>query len=270
MQELDDAVMFLRADLDPTRIRRVEQIPPFDTTLAYELYGKLFAPAEPLLEGARHVFVVPDAGLQSLPLGVLVTAAPKDEVTDLAGYGEVPWLAKKYAMTVLPSVSSLRALRQFAKAARASKPFVGFGDPLLEGDAGKGRGVDVAALFARGPVADVEAVRKLPRLPETADEILALAEAQGADESTVFLRERATETLAKAIDLSDFRVLAFATHGLVARPSRGVGSGSARSTTRGTSTTSPSGGSRSSRWKNDGFLPEPAWRLRLINVVELP
>lgn len=38
----------------------------------------------------------------------------------------------------------------------------------------------MAALITRGAVADVNAVRELPRLPDTADEINALAAAQGA------------------------------------------------------------------------------------------
>ena len=85
-------------------------------------------------------------------------------------------------MTVLPSVSSLRALRQFAKTARASRPFIGFGDPELDGGTAGGRGVDVASLFTRGAVADVDAVRELTRLPDTADELIALATAQGGGE----------------------------------------------------------------------------------------
>ena len=144
--------------------RGLGDIQRFDVDEALALYEQIFAPAESMLEGARHVFVVPDGALQSLPLGVLVTEEPKGRVRRMSDYREVPWLAKKYAMTVLPSVSSLRALRRFAKAALASRPFVGFGDPDLKGDPGKGRGIDVAALFTRGAVADVEAVRELPRL----------------------------------------------------------------------------------------------------------
>ena len=160
---------------------------------------------------SRHVFVVPDGALQSLPVGVLVTKEPEHRVRKLEDYADVPWLAKRYAMTVLPSVSSLRALRQFAKAGRATYPFVGFGDPLLEGDPGRGRGFDVAVLFTRGAVADVDGVRKLPRLPDTADELRALAQSLGVEDEMVFLGERATETLVRSEDLSRYRVLAFAT-----------------------------------------------------------
>ncbi|HIJ43006.1 MAG TPA: tetratricopeptide repeat protein, partial [Rhodospirillaceae bacterium] len=145
--ELTEAVAELRGGLDPVDVETVKDIPPFDTTKAFEIYQKIFAPAEPLLKGVRHVFVIPDGALQSLPLGVLVTEKPQGGFTDFSGYRQVPWLARKYAMTTLPSVSSLRALRRFAKAARGSKPFGGFGDPLLKGHPDERRGIELASLF---------------------------------------------------------------------------------------------------------------------------
>lgn len=201
---------------------RLTDIPAFDTALAHELYEKLLAPAEAFLEGRRHVFVVADGALQSLPLGVLVSESPPEKTAGFAGYRDTPWLVKKYAFSTLPSVSSLRALRRFASATRAKAPFAGFGDPLLEGDTGGGRNVKLATLFARGPVADVTAIRALPRLPDTADELYAIAESVEADQNAVHLRERATETNVKAADLSNVRLLVFATHGLVAGDLKGV------------------------------------------------
>ena len=50
-----------------------------------------------------------------------------------AEYREVAWLATRQPITVLPSVASLKALRQFAKTSRASKPYLGIGNPLLDG-----------------------------------------------------------------------------------------------------------------------------------------
>ena len=73
----------------------------------------------------------------------------------------------------------------------------------------------MASLFTRGAVADVDAVRELTRLPDTADELIALATAQGVGEEAIYLQARATETRVRTMDLSDYRILAFATHGLV-------------------------------------------------------
>ena len=222
------AVAKLRRGLDPTaRSRGLNTKAPrrgqsFERSTAFELYRRIFAPAEPLLGGIRHLLVVPDGALQSLPLGVLITEEPQGEFEDFSGYRQVPWLARKYAMTTLPSVSSLGALRRFAKAARARKAFLGIGDPLLEGHPQEGRGVEIAALFTARGGADVREVRALPALPETADELKALAKALGAGDDSVLLRENATEGRVRTTDLSDYRVLAFATHGLVAGDLEGL------------------------------------------------
>ena len=212
-EELNLKVELLRARLDPTGR---ETIPEFDVALAHELYETLFAPAEPALEGVHHIFIVPDAGLGSLPLGVLVTKPLESEIAGYADYRQVAWLVKRYALTVLPSVSSLKALRRFAGTASAAKPFIGFGDPVLDGSPGSGRSIELAALFTHGAVADVEAVRDLPALPETAGELAAIAQTLGASAESLYLGERAGEGRVRALDLSDYRVLAFATHGLVA------------------------------------------------------
>src|SRR3712207_6104657 len=52
--------------------------------------------------------MVPDGALESLPPGVLVTADAGPASSDLAGLHRVSWLARDYAVAVLPAVSSLR------------------------------------------------------------------------------------------------------------------------------------------------------------------
>jgi CHAT domain-containing protein len=228
--ELEEAVKMLRLGLDPTGLTNLKQVSPFNTTMAYELYQKLFAPAEQYLDGIRHVMVVPDGALQSLPLGVLVTEKPKNfvikklknGVIDFSDYRQVPWLAKKYALSTLPSVSSLKALRVFAKKDHSTQPFTGFGDPVLDGDEGSQRGVELASLFSRGSVADVAELKSLGRLSNTAGELQAMAISLNADEGSVYLGSQATETRVKEMDLSNVQVLAFATHGLVAGQLKGV------------------------------------------------
>ena len=118
----------------------------------------------------------------------------------------------------MPAVSSLVMLRRFAEARHGSKPFAGFGDPDFRGGKAEGiqiRGVQLANLF-RGGAANVDGLRQLKPLPETADELKAEASILGAPRSSVHLRKDATVTKVKSLDLTDTRVVAFATHGLVA------------------------------------------------------
>ena len=139
-----------------------------------------------------------------------------------ASYREAQWLAQEYALTTLPSVSSLRSLRGGSSAAsKAPDPFMGFGDPLLGSSSGTTRMADASTLFSRGAVADVDKVRSLPRLPETAQELQTIARALGAPPEAVFLREEATESKVKSLDLAQARILAFATHGMVSGELKG-------------------------------------------------
>jgi CHAT domain-containing protein/tetratricopeptide (TPR) repeat protein len=218
---LDDAVRKLRAQLDFTAIEP-EQIlsRPFDVETAHALYRAILAPAESLLEGVKHLIVIPDGALQSLPLGVLVTETGSLPRT-LADHADVAWLAKKYAITTLPAVSSLRALRAFAKGPPSPDPFLGFGDPLLDGGGAK-RGAVITGLYSRGAVADTRDVRMLARLPETAKELRAIAASLKAPQDRVRLGTAATEQAVKQTDLSRYRTLAFATHGLMAGDFKGL------------------------------------------------
>jgi len=63
---------------------------------------------------------------------------------------------------------------------------------------------------------DIVRLNMLPRLPETASELIHLAKALGADPAKdVFLRSRANEKTVKSMNLAQRKVIAFATHGLV-------------------------------------------------------
>lgn len=214
-----------RRGLDSQNLGSDGTLPGFDATAAHALYARILAPVAALLQGARHLFVVPDGALQSLPVGVLLTDLPSRPLASFADYRAAPWLAKRYATTVLPAVSSLRALRRFVRATAAPQPFLGIGDPALtdpppdSGGAprrGRGAAVRPAGLF-RGGTADLAQVRELPSLPETADELAALARATGAAPTDLVLRQGATETaVRRELPLGRYRILAFATHGLLA------------------------------------------------------
>ena len=220
--ELVEIVKKLRAQLDlGAGDPAVILAQPFDVTAAHDLYRKILGPAEKLLGGAKHLIFVPDGAMQSLPPAVLVTDASAKTAASLEEHADVAWLAKKYAITVLPAASSLRALRQFARTPVSREPFGGFGDPVLEGT-GDARRTKVAALYSRGAVADANEVRKLARLPESADELRAIAAALKAPASALRLGPTATERAVKAADLTRYRNLAFATHGLMAGEFKGL------------------------------------------------
>jgi CHAT domain-containing protein len=185
-----------------------------------------------MLEGIHNLVVIPDGALQSLPLSVLVTHAPSRDPANVADHRNIQWLAKDYAVTVLPSIASLHALRAFAHASHASSPFLGIGDPALKGWR-RNEGREVRSVVAGlGPVmaeqlpaqwlrslhtldTTARAVEALQPLPETAVELRRIAQILGASEQNLLLGPRATEDALENTHLSSYRVVEFATHGLV-------------------------------------------------------
>ena len=79
--------------------------------------------------------------------------------------------------------------------------------------------------FRRG-LADVGVLKAQIALPETADELCEVAKSLKASPEDIFLGERATETAFKSLDkagrLANYRVIHFATHGLVSGDLHGV------------------------------------------------
>jgi CHAT domain-containing protein len=187
----------------------------FDLTVAHELYQTLLAPVTTHLTGVTHLLVVPAGPLLSLPLGLLVTKpnAPGGD----GDYRNTPWLARDMAISVLPSVAALGELRAVATRSAAPQPFLGFGDPVFAGQRGSTRALQDALNVCRleGGI-DVDLLRGLPRLRETAQELTQIAQALGASpESSVVLGTAATKPKVTSTDLSQYRIVAFATHGLL-------------------------------------------------------
>ncbi|MEI9923151.1 MAG: CHAT domain-containing tetratricopeptide repeat protein [Bradyrhizobium sp.] len=195
---------------------------PFDLDASFDLYSALIGPVEGGIAKKPKLLVVPTGALTSLPFHVLVTKKPDPAVAPDDRYRLAAWLLNDKATTVLPSVASLRALRVFARTSRATKPFIGFGDPQLQRPGGESkrsasRGVQPYESYYNGSVVDIERLRTgLPALPDTADELRAVARDLGATDEDVKLGAAATVTLVKAMPLEQYRVIDFATHGLVA------------------------------------------------------
>jgi CHAT domain-containing protein/tetratricopeptide (TPR) repeat protein len=217
-----------------------DDLPPFNLTRAHGLYRDLFGQAEDLIRNKR-LLIAPSGALTQLPFQVLVTEAPDASAKGADAYAKARWLGARNAISVLPSAASLKLLRM-GKQGSASDPFLGFGNPLLNGGGdrsawnkqacakttapqGVKRSVHRAAPPAlndvyRGAVANVEMLRQSTPLPETADELCAVAHNLGAPDSSVYLGERATVSQIKALSASGAlgraRAIHFATHGLVA------------------------------------------------------
>jgi CHAT domain-containing protein len=235
--DIETKIRKLREALEP-QAAMISDIPPFDLKLGYELYGLLLKPVESGWKPAKNLIVVTNGALGLLPLSLLPTAPAEvaaDEDPLFVGYRNVPWLARTHAVSTVPSAAALRTLRQLPPGKPGRGDLVAFGDPYFnkeqqaEAEAGDGKVqvADVGGNVTRGmPLkrrsspklegVDSAELGQLPRLPDTADELKSIALALQADPSKVlFLGKNATESAVKTMNLSGFRIIAFATHGLV-------------------------------------------------------
>jgi CHAT domain-containing protein len=114
------------------------------------------------------------------------------------------------------------ALRAVGAPLSANEPFVGFGDPVLQGSGGAQRGPVSRIVRSLVLGTDTKALRSLEPLPETQIELKQFAAALAARPDSLFFRERATESTLKRLELSRFRIVAFATHGLLAGEFNGL------------------------------------------------
>lgn len=234
---IETKIRKLREALEP-QAAMISDIPPFDLKLGYELYELLLKPVEGGWKPAKNLIVVTNGALGLLPLSLLPTAPAEvaaDEDPLFVGYRNVPWLARTHAVSTVPSAAALRTLRQLPPGKPGRGDLVAFGDPYFnkdqeieaEGAGEKVQVADVGGNVTRGmPLkrrnspkldgVDSAELGLLPRLPDTADELKSIALALQADPSKVlFLGKSATESAVKTMNLSGFKILAFATHGLV-------------------------------------------------------
>jgi len=205
--QLEQDVRLLRYALDSTLLApgaTAQDLPQFDTRLSHRIYRSILAPFESELRDVKRLIVVSDGALQKIPFSVLVTEPTERLPRSFADYRAVPWLVNRMAISHLPAVSSLRALRGFERPPAGSEPLIGVGDPVLTGGGG--------AIGARR----IDQVRAMAPLPEAKEELSRIAEALRADPSALMLGARASERLLRTTDLSRARVVAFATHGLMA------------------------------------------------------
>jgi CHAT domain-containing protein len=218
----------------------------FDLSLANELYQSLFGAVDPTIKDKQHLIVVPFGPLTALPFHLLVTESSRavkptvgDSLTTetVAPYRDAPWLIARQAVSVIPSVASLRALRALDVKDHAVKPIIGFGNPVFNAAAyavaerqrgarkPSSRSLTAGAYtdFWRGAQVDLRQLgRSLPQLPETADELNSVAQQLGAAPNDIHLGSEASVAAVKHASLADYRIVYFATHGLVAGDVRGI------------------------------------------------
>ncbi len=194
---------------------------PFDVGAASALHAALLPPAlDRVAAGYRQLSVLGGGPLASVPMGLLVTRRLPDDAR-LAGDAlrRQPWLLRRQAVA---TPTSLRLLGEGGDDHRSGVVrFAGIGAPQLAPVDSRVAMADGIARVLRSGTLDAASLRSLPDLPDAADELQRMRTAFGR-EALMLTGSGATEAKVRALDLTPFNVIAFATHGLVSGELRGV------------------------------------------------
>lgn len=192
---------------------------PFDVALAHQLYAELFAPVAGEMGAVTHLIFEPDGALLRLPPNLLVmdragvdaylarAADPDDDGFDFRG---VAWLGRDRDISTAVSARAFRDVRA-APPSRATAEYLGFGqNATTQGFLQQGAGTR--------SVGECDWSLAAWNRPISASELYTAQRAIGGS-TDIVTGEAFTDTAIKQReDLSDYRILHFATHGLVAPP----------------------------------------------------
>jgi CHAT domain-containing protein len=196
---------------------------PFDVERAFALYEQLFGPGADRLEPVRHLIFEPDGAMLRLPPNLLVTdragvdaylAGTRRPGDDGFDFTPVRWLGRDRDVSTAVSARAFRDVRR-AAASRAARPYLGLGEnavpesPAIEHAAVRG-------LLGEAPGCGWPLSQWAK--PISAAELRTAAQAIGRDAQIVTGQAFSDSAIKARGDLAQFRILHFATHGLVTAP----------------------------------------------------
>lgn len=203
---------------------------PFEIALARELYTNLFGPIDSELRQTTHLVFEPDGAMLRLPANLLVmddasvsrylgrTANPEADPYDFRG---TAWLGRAMEVTTAVSPTSFRDVRA-ARRSDAMAAYLGLGQNAPVGN---------ESVFALSRVRSGGTMGDDCRWQSSAwnnpiqdDELRTAANIlnRGGNQSTLLTGAEFTDSMLKQRqDLDEYRILHFATHGLVTAPEPG-------------------------------------------------
>ena len=210
----EEAVKQFRQAVDLDTIVRL------DPKSNYDLYLTLFDPVTELIDEADHLIVIPTGPLLSMPFNTLIVEEYTGDIpiVDQAyfDYSQVKWLGAQTGVTTGVSISSFFLGRSVTRPSKAGKSFIGFGDFREFGEDEE----VISRIIEQRQIAptcrdDVGSIGLIGELEGTRDELILVQEVLQIPDEDVVLGEDFTDSKVKSLKMEEFRVIHFATHGVL-------------------------------------------------------
>lgn len=185
----------------------------FDVAAAQDLYRLTFGAVNDLVAASKEIIFAPEGPLLSLPPGLLVASERSVVQPSGSDYTGVPWLGMQKAITIALSASSHVALQQ-TPSSSARIPFRGYGGYFPPGAEAAPR--MAAARNAQDACLEVlSQLASADPLVGTVHEVDRLHKLFGVDVAEAHYGPDFNDAAILQDDLTDIRILHFATHGLL-------------------------------------------------------
>ncbi|MGX7951575.1 CHAT domain-containing protein [Tsuneonella sp. HG249] len=196
---------------------------PFDIDTARALFNDLMSPIAGDLAGVKHLVFEPDGALMELPVNLLVAGQGGvdaynrrvDEGGDEYDFRGVDWLGRDRAISTSLSPASFRDARK-APSSKAASLYLGLGQNQPVGP------ITQASLVRSASTGD-ELGCEIPlaawNRPISKEELVTASRELGESSSELITGSAFTDTAIEGRgDLDGFRIVHFATHGIVTAP----------------------------------------------------
>jgi CHAT domain-containing protein len=219
--DLDFQVDMLRASISVEEGGRILTY-PYAIDVARQLYKELFAPVADRLATIDHLIFEPDAALLRLPVDILVAddaSVERYEAKVAAGgdpydFTGTSWLARRTRVSTAVSAQAFVDARNTTRS-RAAREYLGLGENTPPGGT---TAPDAMAVMASGSSKCGWSVATWNN-PISDAELVAVRGLIGSGESDLVTGNDFTDDgIAARGDLNQYRILHFATHGLVTPP----------------------------------------------------
>ena len=218
-KQLDEQVAALRDTISTVENGRRTTY-PFDVALAHQLYAELFGPFGAAMAGVKHLIFEPDGAMLRLPPNLLVmdqasvdAYQQRAKASDEAAYDfrGVSWLGRERDISTAVSPRSFAQLRS-ARPSAGRREYLGLGENTPPTASAEGQVPATADRDCILPLSSWTHPISAKEL-ETAGSILRQFDPNGVQ---IVTRDQFTDTgLAARSDLDQYRILHFATHGVV-------------------------------------------------------
>ena len=227
IEDLENSAGAVRASIE---INKFGSLSKFNTLEGYKLYKKLFAPVESYISQQSEIIIIPNKFLKNIPLHLL----PTNKTEECIDCSNVDWLMNKYDFAYVPNAEFFSIKKKKNILAnikiKSNKPiFLGIGNPNLEvkrktNSQNIAKKINkLAQTMSRGSfIRNTAEIKNIYGLVEgSQEELETIQKYLVPSKSKLLLWDDANENNIKNINLNNFKIIHFATHGELAGTIKG-------------------------------------------------